>query len=536
VLGVRDRGCPGGATTRSSSTTTTTILPGGRPLCAEARALAEGFSTQVLAGAGITDPLRTSIVRDDDVLLPDFQKAIADWDAYAPGARSYAKDGIEAVTNILWVARARELLPENGTRAFRRSFVTGEEQSLVDTIRNVIRTRRGRNDARRLTPGDVFALAIELHEGDVTEALLTVHNTMRGLAGEAGVGVTDGVGEDFFDDELAPLRGSDNANAAAALFGAAYLEMSVQGSWGSAVSEFAVKLFSENPVFLELLGDDFLYDKTKEAIQDQGRTNAGSSLTSRVTNAFARFAGSLRDRPVDPEGFCFGVWGAQIGKVLYEALPYAGTRALSEPPFSDLELPDDDELPDVGFVIADRRQLNVLHSPFSVQWSGSGAMLFDQGATLADDARVSGDAPSFFVAFPDGESWGAVWLDAPGTQVTFQAMVSGGVLHYHQVDFRTGEAVYWEAVAPAAGDRFTLRSGATPAESTLIAPDGTVVTPLLFDLAAAPVVDSFVGDQDDGSSPVIWILAGVAAVAVAGVLWWWWRRRSASARGEASGG
>jgi hypothetical protein len=536
VLGQRSRSCPSTGTPASSTTsapTTTSSLPGGRPLCAEARVLLEGFSTADLTAAGITDPLHTSIVRDDEALFPDLRKAIADWDRYAPDARSYATDGIEAVTNIFWVTGAKEFIPENNTRAFRRSFITGQEQSLVDALRSVTKTRRARGDTRSLTPGDVFALAIELHEGDVTEALLTAHNAMRGLSGETGVGVSD-AGEELFDDELAPVRGSSNAAALAQLYGSAYLEMSVQGTWGAAISEFVFKAFSASPVFLKLLDDDFVYDKTKEVIEDQTKENAGSSLTSRITNALARYARRVHGQPLDPERFCFGVWGAQIGKELYEALPYAGTRSLRGATFSDLELPTDDDLPELGTALADSVHVNVMHSPFSVRWDGpSGTMLFDQGPSATDGTLIAGDAPVIFVPFLDDTSWGAAWFgtEALGDSVVFEAMTNDATLHFHRINTETGTTAYYEATTASAGDRFTLTIDLTdPDAPNLTAPDGTSVAPVVFDLDTRPTSVAISEDDDGsgGSSAVPVILGGIVLVAAAAVgVWWWLRRRRA---------
>lgn len=515
--------CAGGGTTATTPATTaapttappTTAAAGGKALCAEAQVLLEGYTPEELAAAGITDPLHTSIALDDTDLFPAVQNGLRAYDQAYPGARAYAKDGFESASNILWVYGIHDTLG----RAFSRSFVTGQERALVQQIQERARQLRAEGNDTPFSPGAVLAAAVELHGGDVTEALLTAHNTMRALAGSPAPGLESLSSDDLFDDELAPVKGSANAEALAQFFGSAYLEMSVQGSWGAQLTGHALTLLSGNPAFsvVGIVGDELLETLAERVIGG----NAGTSITARVYHGLADFSAQAGGIGVpDPEQFCFSVWGAQIGKQLYDALPYAGTRIFNGPAFADVAPADPTE----------KRFLNVLESPFSVEFSGpDGQLRLVQGATL-DDARIAGSLPNLFVPVPEDTTWGAGWLgvEEPGGTVVFEATAAGAVLHYVRTDVDTGSTAYFETTAVNAGDGYTVTTDPTSLMPVMTGPNGEPITPILLELDLTGSFDGTGGDDDGGGSSLVPIVAGVAGgvVLVGGaILLWEWRRR-----------
>jgi hypothetical protein len=84
------------------------------------------------------------------------------------------------------------------TDSSNAQFVTGREVVLRDAIaREVERT------GKRLQPGDLLALSLDLNDGNVTQALITVHNTLRALS--RGDDAATGIAEqdlEFFHDTL----------------------------------------------------------------------------------------------------------------------------------------------------------------------------------------------------------------------------------------------------------------------------------------------------------------------------------------------
>jgi hypothetical protein len=512
----------GGGTTGTTGTTAppatappTTAAAAGKPLCTEAQTLLEGYTPEELAAAGVTDPLHTSIVLDDTDLFPAVQDGLRAYDQAYPGARAYAKDGFESASNILWVYGIHDTLGSG----FSRSFVTGQERALVQQIQERARQLRAEGNDAPFSPGAVLAAAVELHGGDVTEALLTAHNTMRALAGSPAPGLESISSEDLFDDEVAPVKGSANAEALAQFFGSAYLEMSVQGSWGAQLTGHALTLLSGNPAFsvVGIVGDELL-----EALADRViGGNAGTSITARVYHGLADFSAQAGGVGVpDPEQFCFSIWGAQIGKQLYDALPYAGTRIFNGPAFADVAPADPTE----------KRFLNVLESPFSVEFSGpDGQLRLVQGATL-DDARIAGSVPNVFVPVPEDTTWGAGWLgvEEAGGSIVFEATAAGAVLHYVRTDVDTGATAYFETTAAAAGDRYTVTTDSASLMPVMTGPNGERIEPILLQLDLTGSFDGTDEDTADGSSLLVPIVAGVAAAVVVGgtaILLWEWRRR-----------
>jgi hypothetical protein len=121
-----------------------------------------------------------------------------------------------------------------GTHA---AFTTGNEYALKQAIE-----RESKRRDRRLSPGEVYALALDLNGGDTYLASLNAHNTMRGLArgmdpawndqvpkGEKGR-ILDWFGNssqpEFVRQYLQPIRGgNDESGAIYHLFGMSTMSM-----------------------------------------------------------------------------------------------------------------------------------------------------------------------------------------------------------------------------------------------------------------------------------------------------------------------
>ncbi|MDF1500961.1 MAG: hypothetical protein P1P76_10870 [Anaerolineales bacterium] len=446
----------------------------GLPICAEAAALLEGFGAERLRAGGISDPLESSIKVDDEFLVFDFQAAVRNYNERNAGDPAYVSDSLEQVSTLVWMFSNGGLLPE----AVSREFITGHEASLITAIRARTSEKESRGAAEpRLSPGEVFELALELTGGDANSAMLTAHNAIRTVARGDGTGGLMGVtgpAPDFLNENLIELRGhADNAGPWYHLFGTGYMEIVSQGDWSpymAATAAVATGLVNP-PAGLVMVGAGVLW---------QAEVNKEGSLASRFYNALEQiYREQLSGRTPDPEKFCFNVWGSQIGNMLYENLPYQSTRGFGSEPFSDftrpdLESPSFDAIRDV----ARARFMHVVQSPFSVQWQqGSYAMVLDQADSL-EEARLLGSLPALFFPVAEEDTWGAIWFSAPGEQqVTFESMLPATTLHYTRMDLETGEIARYETVVEGEGARVELLGAGGASAPTMIDEDGRTVEP-----------------------------------------------------------
>ncbi len=82
------------------------------------------------------------------------------------------------------------------TDSSNEQFATGREVVLRDAI-----VQEARTTGKKLQPGDVLALALDLNDGNVAQALITVHNTLRALSrgDDAATGIEEQDLEFFHD-------------------------------------------------------------------------------------------------------------------------------------------------------------------------------------------------------------------------------------------------------------------------------------------------------------------------------------------------
>ena len=337
----------------------------GKPLCEEALR----FFGMLL------QPSATHIRADYEDLEPSFRAAVALYDRKHPGAPTFASTPPGGSASALnW------LFAEGGTAANLTSLGDGLSDEFVFTDRTEARRLLSRQaslygaaaraqpgtegallqsivttserERRRLTPGDVFYLALEQTAGDSRHALLMAPNTMRSLARGADGNFT-GVAQNLaaFEKYLAPIRGGaletpelrdagaapdadtaggsrridgprplpetkpdpfagDNAGPWYHLFGTAFFEMQVQGELGSVLA-------------------DALDGTPAPGAAGLAPGKVDPTSASQVANALEQYYRELLGRNVpDPEKYCFNVWGARIGAKLGKAFLGPGRRRL----------------------------------------------------------------------------------------------------------------------------------------------------------------------------------------------------------------
>jgi hypothetical protein len=510
------------ATATPTGTATPKILStapqlSGRPLCPEALL---NFSPEKIAAARIADPGHSGIRFDGEELAGQLQAALKSHDAGHPDNRAYVSDGTPfggTVGAASWLSVEGGLAPER----LSNSYVTGKEQALADAIAQLSGARKAEGKPPLLSPGDVFQLALAVNDGNVNGALLTAHNTLRHEArGDATVQTVGGLtrAPGFVDNYLVKLRdNADNGGVWYHLFGTAYFEVVAKGDWGpwiGAAGSVALVTtgLATGPIGAALLAaGGALY-------------GAGGAPSGQGTTAFSRFANFVEQiyregaggRAPDPEKYCFNVWGAQIGRQLYKGLPYKGTRDIRAffsrfampAPVIPLEPP---RLPEWN-----PRYINIMGSPFSVEWKGSGGtMVLDQGPDPLQALLVGGGA-QYLTPFLEGDSWGVLWLDGGEgpTQVTFEAIRPGATLHFLRVDTTTGETAEYQATASRQGERFTVSLDPGTVAPRMTQENGAEIVPVMVTLDLAQSGGAPAGSQAAGGTDPVFVLAGLGIGAV----------------------
>ena len=482
----------GSTTTTTPSTTTSSTTappaPAGKRLCAEALSLLEGFSAADLQAAGI-DATHTGLLVDGRSLAADFEDAIRSYDRANPGARAYVTWGVPfggELGTMSWLFSYGGALGGPAARA----YVTGTESRLLARIVQ----RAGRfgspGQPARLSPGEVFALSLELNDGNAAQALLAAHNLLRGAFRNdtvAAPGITYDNGA-YLGRYLMELRGNgDNGGPWYHMFGTAYAEVVARGDWGpwlaagGAAAAFSAGLLT-GPAALALGG-------LALAWQNESDTS-GTTGASRFFNGFEQIVREVHsgNKP-DPEKFCFNVWGAQIGGKVFEALPLRGTQRLSDP-FSGFAPPSEPTpFLDPTERLSGARFVNGVGSPYAVQWrSGTMEMLLDQRPDPAD-TRLHGGVPTWLFPVLEGDSWGVVWMSPSnsGESITLEAIVDAAPLVFVRTDTQTGETAFYETTAAHAGDRFTISVDPGTLAPPMSAADGSIILARIvsIDLGAA---------------------------------------------------
>ena len=488
------------STTTTTTTTTTTAPPPTKRLCAEAITLLEGFSAADLQVAGVSVD-RTSLRVDGRTLAGDFDDAIRIYDQKFPRSRAYVSWGTPFAGELgalSWLFSYGGAIGGPAARA----YVTGTEKKLLERI--VRRSERlgSPQQPERLTPGDVFELALELNDGSVNQALLAAHNLLRGAYRNDAV-AAPGIQYDngaYIGRYLMDLRGNgDNGGPWYHLFGTAYAEVVARGDWGpwiaagGAAAAYTAGMLT-GPAALFLGGIAIVWQNESDT--------SGSTGASRFFNGFEQVVREHygANKP-DPEKFCFNVWGAQIGAKIYEAVPLRGTQGFSDP-FSGFAPPSEPTpLIDPAERLRGARFVNGVGSPYAVQWrNGTMEMLLDQGQAPAA-ARLMGGVPAWVFPVVEDSSWGVAWISPAnsGETITLEATVDGAPLHFVRTDAQTGETAFYDATAARAGDRFTISVDPATLAPPMAAPDGTTVSPRLVTLDVAGAAATAAGSTADGT-------------------------------------
>ncbi len=461
-------------------TTTTTRPEGDKELCAEARVLIEAFDREQLAAAGFEDSGTTGIRVDGADLADDIGAAVDRYNAAHPDDTAYVSDG----TPFAGEVGALNWLFANGgglKGPQADAYVTGTERGLQRRLIDRANELGTATQPAKLTPGEVLEIALELNGGHLNQALLASHNLLRAVSrGDTAAADLPLYDNGFVDRYLVPLRDGENGGPWYHVFGTAYYEVVSQGDWGpwiatgGAVAAWGSGMLSGGAT-LVLGGIALAWQNTSDA--------SGTTGASRVANGLEQYVREnwTGQRP-DPEKYCFNVWGAQVGKRLYERLPYRSTRKfralLSNLPTPDVA-PELDPMERIG----EPRYVNAMGSPFSVWWSdGTMQMLLDQGEGL--DARLVGGVPGLMLPVAEDDSWGLIWIDPANSAqtVAFEAATDGAVLHFTRTDTRTGQTAFYTATATRAGEQFSMQLDPATAVPILTREDGEVVEPEIVTL------------------------------------------------------
>lgn len=478
----------------SPSTTATTPEADHKPLCTEAVALLEGFGSDRLPAAGITDTSRTGMRVDGDEILADMRTAIADYNTAHPEGGAYVSDG----TPFAGEAGAVSWLFGYGGAVggpVAQAYVTGSELDLQKRL--ITRARRqgvgGRPD--RLTPGEVLEEALALTDGNVNQAMLAAHNLLRGSARNDSV-AAPGVLMDsgaFINEYLAPLRDGENGGPWYHLFGTAYMELTAQGDWGpwiaagGAAAAFSAGLLAA-PAAVAVAGVALAWQHESDT---SGTTNA-----SRFSNGLEQVVRETgwRERAgnqPDPEKFCFNVWGAQAGARLYHDLPYHSTRSLHRV-LSSFSSPGESPQIDPVAHLRDARFVSSVESPFAVHLDdGRLTMTLDQGAEPGS-ASLAGGVPGWFMPVYEGDTWGVAWAEetSASATLTLEATRDDAQLHFVRTDLVTGETARYESTAAHRGDMFSVALDPGTVSPTMTDGAGHRVIPRLSTIEVAPATEA----------------------------------------------
>jgi len=350
--------------------------------------------------------------------------------------------------------------------ARRRGFVPpfGSEPALAEAIR-----KAAVDGHRKLNPGDVLRLALEQREGDMREALLLAHNTLRSLARAGDAGVT-GVDRQtaYYDDYLTTLRDGDNAGPWYHLFGTAYFELQSKGDY---VAPLWPAEDTISAIDLLLRGVDQLLGRDPE--QDKSGCQALTSELANLAEQFYREA--LGGEQPDPEKYCFNVWGAQVAAWLRQSklrregidwraptqtyqdfIQAVGSKACQTTAdfwnrLRSAEPTDPTLRRLLGY------DVHILGSPVDAVWSAEGQRLqLDQLRST-----LSGQLSAIVIPTVDPATgtWRVVWL-APrdlACQVDLSAIADGPV---HLVTIRLGEgSAFRHEVTLHQGERMSAELG-----------------------------------------------------------------------------
>jgi hypothetical protein len=439
-------------------------------------------------------------------LQKQFEQALQKYEANHP--KAYAQDNILGTLPALaWLANQGGTIQAMNnqfvftsdadrakwtTRYPTASQVTqGSERALYEAM---FAAAKGGN---KLSPGDVFYLALLQRNGNAKDAALLAHNTLRSLARIVDRGIFGNDDQDatlvefnpqFIRDYLQPmvnpepLGDGQNSGAWYHLFGVTYFEMQARGTWGAYTM---LQLTNDLPM-------DVLNQKVDEVLKilkddPELKLPSNRSLYSILTNEVEQLARKyFFGSPDDPMKYCYNVWGAQLGAWLYKnrleiksaiPMPAEPPRGMGNPSlFGPLPLssrPNDYKIdkrnPDTWFS----------SSPLKITWENSQyKMVLDQASNSLYGYFPVNILPNYEEAT---QTWGMTWVQT-GTddyRMTLEATQSGWA---HLTRTNNGQTQVYPIFLQA-GETLTLDLSAAAPAPDLVRANGQKITPL--DLSAS---------------------------------------------------
>lgn len=469
-LGMRAGGCGEACATYYVYQFVTANDPIRYPLCPEASEWLQGgrlpFSADALERAGHDSGL-TGLIVDGDILLHQFRSAIARYEAEHPGDPAFLTSEIP----YLGTVGALQWLSDFNGKVTSRGYVDGNETTLRNLIVATSEERRGMGADHLLQPGDVFELSLRLTNGNVTQAMLLAHNTLRAI-GRGLDAATVGLNAErqIFAQNLAPLRDGEDIGPWYHLFGTAYFSLvdaGDKGEWitlAAATGYLAVYGFPSLAIFTTPIG------WLGAAAALAGVAATGHAVVSRapVTNVLEQFVRQGQGQVPDPEKFCFNVWGYAIGAALWD-------RLRDESPTTQRER----ELE----ALTTGRFMSFTSSPLSMWWEvGEHVLAFEQGTAL-DEVEMWGSAPIGVLplAMEDG-TWAVLWItpETEPIEVTFEVTRDDVPSYLLRVDESTGEVAMWDIPATHRGDLFAITLDQEVLAPPMRTADGSTITPIVL--------------------------------------------------------
>ncbi|MCK6563953.1 MAG: zinc ribbon domain-containing protein [Dehalococcoidia bacterium] len=393
---------------------------------------------------------------------------------------------------------------------------------------------------RKLTPKDVMELALQQRDGDVREATLLAHNTLRSM-GRAGdqeiVGVT--FQPESFTNMLETIREGDNAGPWYHTFGTAYFELQARGDLGPTAVAAILSIASAGKTaaiarlitILELKG----YAKSPTE-----RAAYASQLANYLEQLYREYR--TGEQP-DPEKYCVNVWGAQAGAWLF-----GGRVPMSGPDLTGTAKDVLKTTRDLGLTVIrgideglnatwnwitkprtsshfgggsavsgvsgfGRNRTGILMSPANILWEGDGQkMLLDQSTE-----GLYGFYPVPLLPFYESESqtWGTAWTYPAERdhRVTLTA-VADSTVHLVIYDNETGMAAEY-APEMKKGEEVTVSLTAQRLGPAMLHSNGTLIEPKILEYGKK---GSTAGDGNgrDTTLLIIVLAAGLAGLAALG--------------------
>lgn len=460
------------------------------PLCPEANHWASGltFSEADLVRAG-RDSGQTGLRVDAGQLLRQFREALVRYNADHPTARAHTPLVVPYAERF----GALQWLSTSGGRFdwMSRRYVDGNEPMLREMIVTTSNARREAGADHRLQPGDVFEMALRLSDGNVTQAMLLAHNTLRAVGRGADHSFTGLNQEDtIFSEHLAELRDGEDVGPWYHLFGMAYYQLLNASDPSPYITTGILGILALYPPSGILVRAARLLALGGAAGELLGRAPVANELEQ-------VYRQMLDDREPDVEKFCFNVWGRDIGHYMWtlmQALPY-------DPVWN----PDPYD-PDLWHL--NRLFMMTTSSPLSVWWQvGENVLAFQQGDTL-DEVEMWGSAPIAVLPIPmeDG-TWAVLWItpETEPIEVTFEVTRDDVPSYLLRVDESTGEVAMWDIPATHRGDLFAITLDQEVLAPPMRTADGSTITPIVLGPSTGE-------DAPRGTIMVLLVVFGVLSI------------------------